>query len=81
MIKFKSFNDLAAADDGRLEARHGSSFGHCWDVEQMTGALKTCLAITLRGVLVTIAAMGIAVIPASYALAHIRLRGGPLAMH
>jgi hypothetical protein len=59
MIECKPFNKLAAADRGRLKAGHHFSFGDDWDAKRVRSAMLTFLAIALRGVLVTSAAVAI----------------------
>jgi hypothetical protein len=45
MIQRRSFNQLDSEDHGRR--------GDHWDAERMGGVMMTCLAIALRGLLVT----------------------------
>jgi hypothetical protein len=59
MIEGKPFNQLAAADDGRLKIRHGFLLGNHWNTKRAGGVLITCLAIALRGLLVTTTAVAI----------------------
>jgi hypothetical protein len=50
------FNQFATADHGRLKIRRHFSFGD-WDAKRVGGAMMTCLAIALRGLLVTTTAV------------------------
>jgi hypothetical protein len=58
MIEHGSFNQLAAADHGWLKIKQPFSFRTCWDAKRAVGAVMSSLAIALRGLLVTTAAVG-----------------------
>jgi hypothetical protein len=53
MIERRPFNQLAAADHGRLKISHHSSFGDYWDAKSVVGAIMKFLTMALRGLLVT----------------------------
>jgi hypothetical protein len=58
MIEHGPFNQLAAADHGWLKIKQPLSFSTCWDAKGVGGAMMSSLAIALRGLLVTNAAVG-----------------------
>lgn len=57
MAERRTFNQLAALNEGRL--RRHFSFGDYPDGKGVAGVIVTCLAIALRGLLVTTTAAGI----------------------
>ncbi len=59
MAECRLLNEFAGADQGQLKIRHDFSFGGPWDAKRMGGVTMTCLAIALRGLLVTTTAVGI----------------------
>lgn len=59
MAECSPFNQFAAADQDQLKIRRDFSLGGHWDANRMGGVTMTCLAIALRGLLVTTTAVGI----------------------
>jgi hypothetical protein len=59
MIERRPFNQFAAADHGQLKIRHHLPFGGHWDANGIGVVAMTCLAIALRGLLVTATTVGI----------------------
>jgi hypothetical protein len=58
MIELGRFNHLAA-DHARPKMSHYFSLGECWDGNRVRGVIVTCLAIAVRGLLVTTITAGI----------------------
>ena len=59
MAESRLFNQFDAADHGQLKVGRHFSFGGHREANRMGGVTRTCLAIALRGLLVTTTAVGI----------------------